>query len=150
MHITPNDYATLVRGKRSDRRGEGWQDVEYDGLVHKNLYHLTYLLNPRFSTQATAKENLITGTWYLNEQGMKPFEEKVADYIKQTGNHVFYRATPVFLENELVVRGVELEALSVEDNGEGLSFHVFCHNVQPGCRIEYKTGDSHRRGWSRK
>ena len=74
----------------------------------------------------------------------------MADYIKQTGNHVLYRATPVFWENELVALGVELEALSVEDNGEGLCFHVFCHNVQPGCRIDYKNGDSYHRGWSRK
>ena len=89
------------------------------------------------------ERNLITGTRYFNVEGMLPYENRVASYIRRTGNHVMYRVTPVFSGNELVCRGVQMEARSVEDNGEGISFNVFCYNVQPGVEIDYSTGYSH-------
>ncbi|MDE6108152.1 MAG: DNA/RNA non-specific endonuclease, partial [Oscillospiraceae bacterium] len=92
--------------------------------------------------------NLITGTRYLNVTGMLPFENEVADYVKETGNHVLYRVTPIFSEADLVARGVEMEALSVEDNGAGVRFHVFVYNVQPGVVIDYETGESREEGSS--
>ena len=89
------------------------------------------------------KQNLITGTRYMNVDGMLPFENMVADYVQETGNHVLYRVTPAFLNDELVARGVQMEAWSVEDEGDGVCFHVFCYNVQPGVEIDYATGESH-------
>lgn len=90
------------------------------------------------------QKNLITGTRYLNVNGMLPFENMVADYIKETNNHVLYRVTPVFIGDNLVASGVLMEAESVEDNGEGILFNVYCYNVQPGIVIDYATGDSHQ------
>ena len=88
------------------------------------------------------RKNLITGTRAFNVDGMLPFENMVADYVKETGNHVLYRVTPVFEDDELVARGVRMEAFSVEDNGAGILFHVFIYNIQPGIRIDYATGKS--------
>ena len=88
------------------------------------------------------RKNLITGTRYLNVTGMLPFEDMVADYVKETSNHVMYRVTPIFEGNNLVAKGVKMEGYSVEDKGEGISFNVFCYNVQPGVTIDYATGDS--------
>ena len=88
------------------------------------------------------KQNLITGTRYMNTEGMLPFENMVADYVKETNGHVLYRVTPVFDGDNLVARGVEMEAYSIEDNGKGVCFHVFCYNVQPGIEIDYMTGEN--------
>ena len=101
-----------------------------------------HLIGYQLTAENANKKNLITGTRYLNVDGMLPFENMVADYIHETGNHVLYRVTPVFEGNNLVASGVEMEAESVEDQGESISFHVFCYNVQPGIGIDYATGDS--------
>ena len=123
----------------------GWHNVTYENLAHGHLYESAFLISPRFSLKGLPQENVITGTWYLNNCGLKPYEDKVAAYIEETGHHVLYRATPVFIPGELIAQGIKLEAMSVEDGGAGLSFHVFCHNVQPGVDIDYKTGDSRKR-----
>ena len=105
-----------------------------------------YIMLPFDRFQLTAEnaneKNLITGTRYLNVQGMLPFENMVADYVKETGNHVLYRVTPVFEGSNLVASGVQMEAWSVEDDGEGICFNVYCYNVQPGVEIDYASGES--------
>lgn len=123
----------------SSVKPSGWINVEYGGQY---LYNRCHLIGFQLTGENANEENLITGTRYLNVEGMLPFENLVADYVKETGNHVLYRVTPVFSGTELVARGVELEALSVEDGGEGVCFHVYCYNNQPGIAIDYATGES--------
>ncbi len=120
----------------------GWHDTVYDNLHCGYLYTITPLIDPRFSAQGCPKENSITGTYYLQCKGLEPYTDEIANYIENTGNHVLYRATPLFITDDLVARGIELEALSVEDQGDGISFHVFCYNLQPGAEIYYPTGES--------
>ena len=120
----------------------GWHTAKYDSVDGKYLYNRCHLIGYQLTAENANKKNLITGTRYLNVDGMLPFENMVADYIHETGNHVLYRVTPVFEGNNLVASGVEMEAESVEDQGESISFHVFCYNVQPGIGIDYATGDS--------
>ena len=120
----------------------GWQTAKYDCVDGKYLYNRCHLIGYQLTGENANEENLITGTRYLNVDGMLPFENMVADYVTETGNHVLYRVTPVFEGTELVARGVQMEALSVEDNGAGISFNVFCYNVQPGVEIDYATGAS--------
>ena len=107
-----------------------------------NLYNRCHLIGFQLTGENANKKNLITGTRYMNWDGMVEFENMIADYVKETGNHVMYRVTPMFYENELVARGVHMEAYSVEDNGEGISFNVYAYNVQPGITIDYATGES--------
>ena len=135
---------TQDRESISQVKPSGWQTAEYDtDLVDGGyLYNRCHLIGFQLTGENANEENLITGTRYLNVEGMLPFENLVADYVKETGNHVLYRATPVFSGTELVARGVELEALSVEDSGDGVCFHVYCYNNQPGITINYATGDS--------
>lgn len=120
----------------------GWQTVKYDIVSGKYLYNRCHLIGFQLTGENANERNLITGTRYLNIDGMLEFENMVADYVKETGNHVLYRVTPLFVENELVARGVHMEALSVEDDGEGICFNVFAYNVQPGITIDYATGNS--------
>lgn len=121
----------------------GWQTVRYDGVVDGNyLYNRCHLIGFQLTGENANERNLITGTRYLNIEGMLPFENMVADYVKETGNHVMYRVTPVFEGNHLLASGVLLEGYSVEDEGEGICFCVFAYNVQPGIEIDYATGDS--------
>ena len=120
----------------------GWVQKEYDFVDNKFLYNRCHLIGWQLTAENANEQNLITGTRYMNTEGMLPFENMVADYIRETGNHVLYRVKPQFYKKELVCRGVEIEALSIEDNGEGISFHVFCFNVQPGVEIDYATGNS--------
>lgn len=121
----------------------GWHTVKYNGLVDGNyLYNRCHLIGFQLSGENANEQNLITGTRYLNVDGMLPFENMVADYVKETGNHVLYRVTPVFEEDNLLASGVVLEAQSVEDQGEGIQFHVYCYNVQPGITINYADGTS--------
>ena len=120
----------------------GWQTVKYDIVDGKYLYNRCHLIGYQLSGENANEQNLITGTRYLNVEGMLPFENMVADYVQETGNHVLYRVTPIFQGTELVARGVEMEALSVEDGGEGICFHVYVYNVQPGITIDYATGES--------
>ena len=123
----------------------GWHTVRYDDLIEgKYLYNRCHLIGFQLTGENANERNLITGTRYLNTEGMLPFENRVADYVRQTGNHVLYRVTPHFEGDDLLARGVRLEGLSVEDGGEGIRFHVFIYNVQPGIEIDYATGESRR------
>ena len=134
---------TEKRGSIGQVKPSGWQTVKYDIVDGKYLYNRCHLIGYQLSGENANRENLITGTRYMNVEGMLPFENMVADYVKETENHVLYRVTPVFEGSELVARGVQIEALSVEDNGDGICFNVFVFNVQPGIVIDYATGDSH-------
>lgn len=134
---------TEKRGSIGSVKPTGWHTVRYDGLVDGNyLYNRCHLLGFQLTGENANECNLITGTRYMNVDGMLPFENLVADYVKETDNHVMYRVTPVFLGEDLVARGVLMEALSVEDDGDGVCFCVFVYNIQPGVDIDYATGES--------
>lgn len=139
---------TQDRESISEVHPTGWKTAEYYFVDGGYLYNRCHLIGFQLTGENANEENLITGTRYLNVEGMLPFENMTADYIKETGNHVLYRVTPVFQGDELVARGVEMEALSVEDDGEGVCFHVYVYNVQPGVEIDYATGDSWESGES--
>lgn len=133
---------TEERGNIGSVKPSGWHTVKYDIVDGKYLYNRCHLIGYQLSGENANVNNLITGTRYLNVEGMLPFENMVADYVKETGNHVLYRVAPVFEGNNLVASGVQIEAQSVEDQGEGILFNVYCYNVQPGVTIDYATGDS--------
>lgn len=134
---------TSPRESIRDVRPSGWHTVKYDGIIEdRYLYNRCHLIAFMLAGENANERNLITGTRYFNVEGMLPFENQVADYVKSTGNHVLYRVRPIFKGNDLVARGVQMEAQSVEDGGEGISFNVYCYNVQPGIRINYKDGSS--------
>lgn len=137
---------TGKRGSIGQVKPSGWHTVKYDNVDGKFLYNRCHLIGWQLSGEDANEKNLITGTRYLNVTGMLPFENMVADYVKETNNHVLYRVTPVFEGNNLVANGVLMEAISVEDQGDGVEFNVFCYNVQPGISIDYATGDSHADG----
>jgi DNA-entry nuclease len=120
----------------------GWHTVKYAGISGNYLYNRCHLIGYQLTGENANEKNLITGTRYMNVEGMEPFENQTADYIQETGNHVLYRVTPVFEGDNLLASGVLMEAKSVEDNGAGLLFCVYCYNVQPGITIDYATGDS--------
>ncbi len=131
-------------GSLSSVTPSGWKNKKYEASVVEGgyIYNRAHLIGWQLTAETTNKQNLITGTRYMNVQGMLPFENMVADYIKETDNHVMYRVTPVYDKNDLVACGVIMEAYSVEDNGEGICFNVYIYNVQPGIVINYATGDS--------
>ena len=133
---------TEKRGNIGQVKPTGWHTVKYDIVDGKYLYNRCHLIGYQLTAENANKNNLITGTRYLNVDGMLLFENMVADYIKETNNHVLYRVTPIFTGDNLLADGVLMEAESVEDNGEGISYNVFCYNVQPGVKIDYVTGDS--------
>ena len=133
---------TEERGSIGSVKPSGWQSVKYDIVDGKYLYNRCHLIGFQLAGENANKRNLITGTRYLNIEGMLPFENLVADYVKETENHVLYRATPIFNGDDLVAEGVLMEGWSVEDNGEGVCFCVFAYNAQPGIVIDYATGDS--------
>ena len=120
----------------------GWQTVKYDFVDGKYLYNRCHLIGFQLTGENANKSNLITGTRYLNVEGMLPFENMVADYVKETENHVLYRVTPIFDGDNLVARGVQMEGWSMEDGGEGICFNVYVYNNQPGVTINYKDGTS--------
>ena len=124
----------------------GWVNREYPFVDGGYLYNRCHLIGFQLTGENANEQNLITGTRYLNVEGMLPFENMVADYVKETGNHVLYRVTPVFRGDELVARGVWMEGLSVEDGGEGVCFSVYAYNVQPGVEIDYATGENWEEG----
>lgn len=134
---------TQKRGDISSVIPSGWDQTSYDFVDGKMLYNRCHLIGFQLTGEDANWENLITGTRYLNVDGMLPFENQVAEYVEETGNHVLYRVTPVFQGVELVARGVQMEALSVEDGGRGVCFNVYVYNVQPGVEIDYATGDSY-------
>lgn len=131
---------TEERGQIGMIKPSGWQTVKYDCVDGKYLYNRCHLIGYQLSAENANEKNLITGTRYLNVSGMLPFENKVADYIKETGNHVLYRVTPIYQDNNLVASGVLMEAQSVED--DTVKFCVYCYNVQPDVQIDYATGKS--------
>ncbi len=133
---------TEERGSIGQVKPSGWQTVKYDCVDGKYLYNRCHLIGWQLTGENANELNLITGTRYMNVEGMLPFENQVADYVKDTGNHVLYRVTPIYGDLDLVASGVEMEALSVEDGGKGVCFHVFVYNVQPGVEIDYATGES--------
>ncbi len=130
------------RGSISSVKPSGWVQAQYDWVSGKYLYNRCHLLGWQLSAENANKRNLITGTRYMNTEGMLPFENMVADYIRETENHVAYRVTPIYSGSDLVASGVQMEAYSVEDDGEGICFNIFCYNVQPGVKIDYSTGES--------
>lgn len=140
--ISTDLMPTEERGNIGQVKPTGWQTVKYDCVDGKYLYNRCHLIGYQLTGENANKQNLITGTRYLNVEGMLPFENLVADYIQETENHVLYRVTPLFEGEEMVARGVLMEALSVEDDGEGVCFNVYCYNVQPGVTIDYATGES--------
>ena len=133
---------TEDRGEIGHVKPTGWQSVKYDNVDGKYLYNRCHLIGFQLTGENANKENLITGTRYFNVDGMLPFENMVADYVKETQNHVLYRVTPFYEGNDLVASGVQMEAWSVEDNGEGICFNVYVYNIQPGIEIDYATGES--------
>ena len=120
----------------------GWHSIRYDFIDGESLYNRCHLIGFQLTAENANPNNLITGTRYLNTEGMLPFENEIGDYVRSTGNHVLYRVTPLFLGTELVARGVLMEAVSLEDGGAGVCFCVFCYNVQPGVSIDYATGSA--------
>ena len=133
---------TEKRGSIGSVKPTGWHTVKYDFVQGKYLYNRCHLIGYQLSGENANNKNLITGTRYLNVDGMLPFENMVADYVKETANHVLYRVTPIFDGNDLVAKGVQMEAKSVEDNGKAICYNVFVYNVQPGVVIDYATGKS--------
>lgn len=144
-----------IMPKEGGERGEignikdlsGWVQKRYDNLIKdKYLYNRCHLIGWQLAGENANKKNLITGTRYLNTEGMLPFENIVAEYIKSNqNNHVLYRVTPIFEGSNKLASGVQIEAWSVEDNGKGLHFNVYCYNVQPGIVIDYTTGESYEK-----
>ena len=133
---------TEERGSIGQVKPSGWQTVKYDCVDGKYLYNRCHLIGYQLSGENANEENLITGTRYLNVEGMLPFEDQVADYVQETNNHVLYRVTPIFEGDNLLASGVVMEAKSVEDDGTGVCFCVYVYNVQPGVVIDYATGAS--------
>lgn len=133
---------TEERGEIGQVKPTGWHTVKYDIVDGKYLYNRCHLIGYQLTGENANERNLITGTRYLNVEGMLPFEDAIADYVKETGNHVIYRVTPVFHGTNLLAHGVQMEAQSVEDNGKGICFNVYAYNVQPGIVIDYVTGES--------
>ena len=140
---------TEPRGDIGQVKPSGWQTVKYDCVDGKYLYNRCHLIGYQLAGENANKQNLITGTRYMNVEGMLPFENMVDGYVEETGNHVLYRVTPVFEGRNLLASGVKLEAFSVEDEGEGICFNVYIYNVQPGITIDYATGESWLEGGDR-
>lgn len=133
---------TEERGAIGQVKPTGWHTIKYDNVDGKYLYNRCHLIGYQLTAENANEKNLITGTRYLNVTGMLPFEDTVADYVKETNNHVLYRVTPIFEGNNLVASGVQMEAKSVEDDGKGVCFNIYAYNVQPGITIDYATGES--------
>lgn len=133
---------TQERESIGEIKPSGWHTVKYDIVDGRYLYNRCHLIGFQLTGENTNVKNLITGTRFMNTEGMLPFENMVADYIKETDNHVLFRVTPIFYDQELVARGVQMEAYSIEDNGDGICFNVYIYNCQPGIQIDYLTGAS--------
>lgn len=133
---------TEKRGRIGMVKPSGWHTVKYNNVDGKYLYNRCHLIGYQLTAENANESNLMTGTRYLNVDGMLPFENMVADYVKETNNHVLYRVTPIYTDENLLADGVLMEAESVEDKGKGISYCVYVYNVQPGIKIDYETGDS--------
>ena len=141
-NVSKETMPTEARGEISKVKPTGWHTVKYDCVEGKYLYNRCHLIGYQLTAENANKQNLITGTRYLNVDGMLPFENQVAEYVKQENGHVLYRVTPIFEGNNLVANGVQMEAESVEDKGEKVKFNVYAYNVQPNIKIDYSTGNS--------
>lgn len=141
-NISKEIMPTEKRGDIGSVKPTGWQTAKYDIVEGKYLYNRCHLIAYMLAGENANNRNLITGTRYLNIQGMLPFEVLTADYLEENDCHVLYRVTPIFKDNELVARGVLMEGYSVEDNGKDVCFCAFCYNVQPGITIDYSTGNN--------
>ncbi|MCI8950638.1 MAG: DNA/RNA non-specific endonuclease [Lachnospiraceae bacterium] len=133
---------TEERGSISSVKPAGWHSVRYDNVEGKSLYNRCHLIGFQLTGENANEQNLITGTRYLNVEGMLPFENMVAEYVRETNNHVLYRVTPVYEGENLIADGLLMEAKSVEDHGAGVCFFIYAYNVQPGIQIDYLTGES--------
>ena len=142
-NICPDFMPTEERGEIGQIKPSGWHTVKYSEIIEDNyLYNRCHLIAYQLAGENANEKNLITGTRYMNVAGMQPFENQVAEYVRRTSNHVLYRVTPIYDGDNLVAKGVHMEAYSVEDEGDGLCFNVFVFNVQPGIEIDYATGES--------
>jgi len=142
-NICPELMPTEERGEIGNVKPSGWHTVKYPEIIEDNyLYNRSHLIAYSLAGENANEKNLITGTRYLNQETMQIFELRVLDYVRDSGNHVLYRVTPVFEADNLLASGVQMEAWSVEDSGKGICFNVYCYNVQPGIDINYATGDS--------
>lgn len=141
-NVCKETMPTEERGAIGMIKPSGWQTVKYDNVDGKYLYNRCHLIGFQLTGENANEQNLITGTRYLNVEGMLPFENMVADYVESTDNHVLYRVTPIFKGDNLLASGVQMEAYSVEDKGKGVCFNVYCYNVQPGITIDYSDGSS--------
>lgn len=141
-NIDKSMMPTEKRGSIGSIKPTGWHTIKYDIVEGKYLYNRCHLIGYQLTAENANEKNLITCTRSMNTIGMLEFENKVAKYIKETNNHVLYRVTPIFEGNNLLATGVEMEALSIEDNGLGIKFNVFVYNIEDGIIIDYKTGDS--------
>jgi len=141
-NVSIETMPTEKRGSIGQVKPSGWQTKKYDFVDGKYLYNRCHLLGYQLTGENANEKNLITGTRYMNTEGMLPFENMVADYVKETKNHVLYRVTPIFEGDDLVAKGVLMEAMSVEDQGLDIEFNVFVYNVQPNVTIDYATGKS--------
>lgn len=140
--IGPDTISNEKRGDISQVHPSGWVQRKYSFVDDGMLYNRSHLIAHQLCGENANEKNLITGTRTFNAMGMLYYEELVGDYVRSTGNHVLYRVTPLFAANDLVARGVQMEAKSVEDNGESVQFNVFVYNVEPGVAIDYVTGES--------
>ena len=141
--ISKDLMPTEERGSIGQIKPTGWHTVKYDVVNGKYLYNRCHLIGYQLTGENANEKNLMTGTRFLNVEGMLPFEDMVADYIRYTGRHVLYRVTPVYEGENLLASGVQMEAFSVEDNGQGICFNVYICNAQPGVIINYANGESH-------
>lgn len=142
-NVSEETMPTEDRESIGQVKPSGWHTVKYDVVDGKYLYNRCHLIGYQLTGENANEENLITGTRSFNVEGMLPFENEVAEYVLETGNHVLYRVTPVYHGDDLVAKGVQMEGYSVEDKGDGVCFNVFVYNVQPGITINYETGESH-------
>lgn len=141
-NVSQETMPTEERGSIGQVKPSGWHTIKYDIVDGKYLYNRCHLIGYQLTGENANVKNLITCTRYMNTVGMLPFENQVADYIKKTGNHVLYRVTPNFKGQNLIASGVQIEAMSVEDHGSGLQFHVYVYNIQDGIEIDYSNGES--------
>ncbi len=144
-NISQDTMPTEERGSIGMIKPTGWHTIKYDNINGKYLYNRCHLIGYQLSGENANEKNLITCTRQMNTEGMLDFENQIAEYVENTGNHVLYRVTPVFEEDNLLATGVQMEAMSVEDKGQGVSFNIFVYNVQDGIEIDYSNGDSHQK-----
>ena len=142
-YVAVNDNIPYFTDNDITAQPTAWHSVKYNNIDGKNLYNRCHLIGYQLTAENANEKNLITGTRYMNTEGMLPFENMVADYVKETKNHVLYRVTPIFDGDNLLADGVLMEAYSVEDKGESICYNVFCYNVQPSIIIDYTDGSSH-------